>query len=292
MDKRLYGLSLAMVLTASTAASNFPAAAQLGPAMGKKWAEACLLERTKPAYREALERIKLGGSSTSIGEAMVACCRRQNTADSACKNLEKDQGGRTNCEQGLTTCQNIVRADPGVKADLDKAKADKEKADKAKAATAAADGISTVAVNNDGKIPLKVVILTADGGFVDIGRTPDYKIGSFSIDLKKKVSKYHWEVFAPGDVEPCQKLRDETKSSITVRCDQAKASVPLPLPPLAQVAEGWAEKCQPNGAGGPMETCCSRQRRAEPRCTRQPVFQNVADDCDNAERLCRGIVKK
>ena len=64
---------------------------------------------------------------------MVACCRRQNSADSACKNVEKDQGGRTICEQGLTTCQNIVRADPGVKADLDKAKADKEKADKEKA---------------------------------------------------------------------------------------------------------------------------------------------------------------
>ena len=122
MDKRLYGLTFAMVLTAGIAASNFRATAQLGPAMGKKWAEACLSERTKPAYREALERIKLGGSSTSIGEAMVACCRRQNTADSACKNVEKDQGGRTICEQGLTTCQNIVRADPGVKADLDKAK--------------------------------------------------------------------------------------------------------------------------------------------------------------------------
>jgi len=123
MDKRLYGLTFAMALTAGIAASNFPAAAQLGPAMGKKWAETCLSERTKPAYQEALERIKLGGSSTSIGEAMVACCRRQNTADSACKNVERDQGGRTICEQGLTTCQNIVRADPAVKADLDKAKA-------------------------------------------------------------------------------------------------------------------------------------------------------------------------
>jgi hypothetical protein len=140
MDKRLYGLTFAMVLTAGIAASNFPAAAQVGPAMGKKWAETCLSERTKPAYREALERIKLGGSSTSIGEAMVACCRRQNTADSACKNVEKDQGGRTNCEQGLKTCQTIVNADPGVKADLDKAKADKEKADKAKASTAGSGG--------------------------------------------------------------------------------------------------------------------------------------------------------
>ena len=64
---------------------------------------------------------------------MVPCCRTQKTADSAYKNVEKDQGGRTICEQGLTTCQNIVRADPGVKADLDKAKADKEKADKEKA---------------------------------------------------------------------------------------------------------------------------------------------------------------
>src|SRR5580704_16617795 len=132
MDKRLSGLTFAMVLTAGIAVSNFPASAQLGPAMGKKWAETCLSERTKPAYRELLERIKLGGSSTTVGEAMVACCRRRDTADSACKNVEKDQGGRTNCEQGLTTCQTIVKADPSVKADLDKAKADKEKADKAK----------------------------------------------------------------------------------------------------------------------------------------------------------------
>jgi hypothetical protein len=87
-------------------------------------------------------------------------------------------------------------------------------------AAAAAGSISKVQVNNAGSTPLKVVILTADGNFVDIGRTPDYKTGSFSIDLKQKVSKYHWEVFAPGAVEPCQKLRDETSSSITVQCQR------------------------------------------------------------------------
>jgi hypothetical protein len=151
--------------------------------------------------------------------------------------------------------------------------------------------IAAVAVNNGGKLPLKVVILDAD--FKELGRTSDYKTGSFSVELKTHVSKYHWEVFAPGDVEPCQKLRDETKNSISVGCDHTKAPEKLPpLPPLAQVAQSWAEKCQPNGAGGPMETCCSRQRRAETHCTRQPVFLNVAEDCDNAERLCRGLVKK
>jgi hypothetical protein len=55
MDKRLYGLTFAMVLTAGIAASNFPAAAQVGPAMGKKWAETCLSERTKPAYRDSVQ---------------------------------------------------------------------------------------------------------------------------------------------------------------------------------------------------------------------------------------------
>jgi hypothetical protein len=287
MDKRLAGLTFAMVLTAGIAASNFPAAAQLGPAMGKKWADTCLSERTKPAYREALERIKLGGSSTSIGEAMVACCRRQNTADSACKNLEKDQGGRTICEQGLTTCQTIVKADPGVKADLDKAKAE---ADKAKAA--AADNISTVTVNNNGKIPLKVVIL--DAAFADIGRTSDYKTGSFSIPLKKQVGKYHWEVFAPGDVEPCQKLRDETKSSITVQCQHSKAEdkppPPAPEPLLLTMGKKWGDKCLPNGDGGAMSTCCSRQRRAEAAC-RGVQLGAPPTPCDNAEKICQGMVR-
>jgi hypothetical protein len=295
MDKRLYGLTFAMVLTAGIAASNVPVAAQLGPALGKKWAETCLSERTKPAYRELLERIKLGGSSTSVGEAMVACCRRQNTADSACKNLEKDQGGRTNCEQGLTTCQTIVKADPGVKADLDKAKADKEKADKAKADTAAA-GVLTVTVNNTGKIPLKVVIL--DMSKNDIGRTPDYKTGSIPpITLKQNVTKYHWEVFAPGDVEPCQIGHDETKSSITVQCQRSKAEEkpPITLPRLiSDLSTKWVDKCAPDGgpfgAGGAVATCCSRQRRAEAACQTAPGTLDSSGSCNVAERTCQETV--
>ena len=71
--------------------------------------------------------------------------------------------------------------------------------------------------NNDGKVPLKVVIL--DMGKYDIGRTPDYELGSMPpITLKQKVAKYHWEVFAPGAKEPCQVGHDETRSSITVHC--------------------------------------------------------------------------
>jgi hypothetical protein len=90
------------------------------------------------------------------------------------------------------------------------------------ATSAPAGSISTVTVNNTGKLPLKVVIL--DMGKSDIGRTADYKTGSIgSITLKTTVSKYHWEVFAPGDVEPCQVGHDETRLSITVGCQVSKA---------------------------------------------------------------------
>ena len=99
--------------------------------------------------------------------------------------------------------------------------------------TAVADDISKVTGNIGGNIPLKVVILSADGRFREIGRTPDYKTGSFSIDLKEKVSKYHWEVFAPKDVEPCDKKRDETKSSLNVKCLRSKAEEKPPSPTAA-----------------------------------------------------------
>jgi hypothetical protein len=152
---------------------------------------------------------------TTLVEATTACCRRERNNDAACKNVEKDQGGRVNCQQGQDACQTIVKADPGLKADLEKA-ATKATTDN-NAAKAAPDNISTVTVNNDGKVPLKVVIL--DMGKYDIGRTPDYELGSMPpITLKQKVAKYHWEVFAPGAKEPCQVGHDETRSSITVHC--------------------------------------------------------------------------
>lgn len=93
---------------------------------------------------------------------------------------------------------------------------------------AVAGDISKVTGNIAGNVPLKVVIL--DEHFRDIGRTPDYKTGGFSIELKVKVSRYHWEVFAPNDVEPCDKKRDETNSSINVKCLHSKAEKKQPSP--------------------------------------------------------------
>jgi hypothetical protein len=82
--------------------------------------------------------------------------------------------------------------------------------------------VTRVTVTNSGSIPLKVVIL--DEHSKELGRTSDYKTGSFSIALNPHVSKYRWEVFAPGDKEPCQEQRDETKSSITVQRQRSKAA--------------------------------------------------------------------
>jgi hypothetical protein len=278
MNNRSFGLTFALALTAGISATNFPVAAQspLGKAMGEKWAKSCLTESAKTAYRQQLQRAP---AATTIAEATAACCRREKTNDSACKNVDKDQGGRVNCQQGQETCQTIVKADPGLKADLDKA---------------TADNISTVTVNNDGKVPLKVVIL--DMGKYDIGRTPDYKLGDMPpITLKQKVSKYHWEVFAPGAQEPCQVGHDETRSSITVHCQPSKAeekpATPVSLPLPVEIGKKWADKCLPNGDGGAMGTCCSRQRRAEASCTQQPVLNPAASNCDMAEKSCQAIVR-
>jgi hypothetical protein len=219
MNQRSFGLTFALALTAGVSVTNFPAAAQspLGKAMGEKWAKSCLTESARTAYRQQLQRAPV---PTTLVEATTACCRRERNNDAACKNVEKDQGGRVNCQQGQETCQTIVKADPGLKADQDKAAA-KPTPDNV-SAKAAADNISTVTVNNDGKVPLKVVIL--DMGKYDIGRTPDYELGSMPpITLKQKVAKYHWEVFAPGAKEPCQVGHDETRSSITVHCQPSKA---------------------------------------------------------------------
>jgi hypothetical protein len=149
-----------------------------------------------------------------------------------------------------------------------------------------------IKVTNGGKIPLKVVILDAVK-FSEIGRTPDYKIGSFDLELTQHVSKYHWEVFAPGDKEPCQKQRDETKPAITVRCDHTKESEKLPpLPVAATVGSVWADQCNTNGAGGAKGTCCARLRMAEPHCRLPPgwppgVAGEAGAECDTAEKMCQ-----
>jgi hypothetical protein len=172
-------------------------------------------------------------------------------------------------------------------------------------------GIATVTVNIQGKVPLKTVILS-DPGKSDIGRAnPDnyLKPGSSpTITLHDqqnkptKVSKYHWEVFAPGDVEPCAVGHDVTASSITVACERSKAEEqrPQPLavgprpsvdPSLAEMlATHWEVICAPGGgpwgAGGPVATCCARQERDDARCAGSANGRA----CLEAERSCQQAV--
>jgi hypothetical protein len=147
---------------------------------------------------------------------------------------------------------------------------------------AVADDISKVTGTVGGDIPLKVVILSADGRFRDIGRTPDYKTGSFSIDLKEKVSKYHWEVFAPKDVEPCDKKRDEIKSSINVKClhskvEEKQATIhPSPSPTAAPTDS------QRNVA---VQTCTDDARDARGRCPQQGSGQQHAAPTDSQRNV-------
>jgi hypothetical protein len=117
MVTMLRSTSILLAVIAALAASSFPAAAQLSKLMGEKWAKNCLTETAKSEYQKALQRGPLG--PISVGEATVACCRRERTSDSACKDVEKDQGARTNCQLGQETCQTIVKADPGLKADIE-----------------------------------------------------------------------------------------------------------------------------------------------------------------------------
>jgi hypothetical protein len=158
------------------------------------------------------------------------------------------------------------------------------------------DLMKKVSVTNGGSVPLKVVIL--DAGFADIGRTPDYKTGSFDVTLKKGVAKYLWEVFMPGAVEPCQKKRDETKDTITVQCQAANVPAKVPdaahMPVTRPVTETsgaqWAENCKVKDASfSVMEACCTRHRTAEPYCMQDP--QHPPKDCAAAELLCQQSVR-
>jgi hypothetical protein len=107
--------------------------------------------------------------------------------------------------------------------------------------TAAADEFSKVTGNISGKVPLKIVIL--NDKLVEIGRTSDYQTGSFSISLRDKVSKYHWEAFAKGESNPCDKNRDVTASSITT----------LPRPHTCEPKAAAATGVQ-NGEQGGLQT--------------------------------------
>jgi hypothetical protein len=142
----LRSTSVLLAVIAGIVASSFPAAAQspLGKAMGEKWANSCVAE-AKSAIRQAMAK----GVGSSVGELTVACCRRARNDDSACKNIEKDQASRVNCQVGLETCQNVVKADPGLKADIEKAEKEKaEKEAKEKAAAAGPQNCKGVKVSN------------------------------------------------------------------------------------------------------------------------------------------------
>jgi hypothetical protein len=145
-----------------------------------------------------------------------------------------------------------------------------------------------ISVTNSGDVPLKVVIL--DTGFIDIGRTPDYKTGTFEITLRHGVAKYHWEVFTPGAVEPCDKLRNVSESSIKVHCQRPKAPdaahMPITMPVTETSGTKWAEKCKPGGFAG-AATCCAKLRQAEPYCMQQPPLPGSAAECGAAEELCK-----
>ena len=145
-----------------------------------------------------------------------------------------------------------------------------------------AHAFDKISVTNGGKMPLKIVILDADK-FKEIGRSgSDFKKGSFDVPIKPAATKYHWEAFRPGDLEPCQKKRDETAGSISVGCD---------LPSSVKTAhERWGGICVPTGAGGPIATCCKRQRAADKFCQTTDVASTAI--CNVDEKLCQDIVDK
>jgi hypothetical protein len=96
------------------------------------------------------------------------------------------------------------------------------------AGTAAADDAWEVTVKNDGKLPLKVVILNKDFG--EVGRTSDFITDTVTLKLDpKKKSAYHWEAFARGDPVPCATQQNVSTSSITVHCDHTKAEERNPV---------------------------------------------------------------
>jgi hypothetical protein len=95
------------------------------------------------------------------------------------------------------------------------------------AGTAAADDSWKLTVNNSGSVPLKVTILDQNGVDITADRSAEFIKGSGTVTVKKK-GPYRWEVFAPGEREPCQKQRDVSSSSISVHCEAKAAAAPAP----------------------------------------------------------------
>jgi hypothetical protein len=93
------------------------------------------------------------------------------------------------------------------------------------AGTAAADDSWKLTVNNSGSVPLKVTILDSNGVDITADRSAEFIKGSGTVTVKKK-GPYRWEAFAPGEREPCQKQRDVSSSSISVRCEPKAAAAP------------------------------------------------------------------
>jgi hypothetical protein len=140
-----------------------------------------------------------------------------------------------------------------------------------------AHAFDKISVTNNGKMPLKVVIL--DEKFKEIGRSgSDFKKGSFTVSISPAATKYHWEAFRVGDLEPCVKKRDETSGSISLGCDIPGT--------LKAGGDRWGGLCVPTGAGGPIETCCKRQRLADKLCN-DPT---LGDICDLEQSRCQYIV--
>ena len=96
------------------------------------------------------------------------------------------------------------------------------------AGAAAADDAWELTVKNDGKLPLRIVILSP--GFGELKRTPDFITGTATLKLDpKRKGKYHWEAFAKGDPVPCATQQNVTASSISVHCDHTKAEERNPI---------------------------------------------------------------
>lgn len=151
--------------------------------------------------------------------------------------------------------------------------------------TASADDISKVTGNVGGKVPLMVTIVSADGRSRELGRMTDYKTGSFSIDLKEKVSKYHWQAFKKSETTPCDKNRDVTTSSIpTVPRERAcEDKAPATGEQSNQHAGGQGNQQQNNATSGVMQQPPQPQPQQKPPPKLQLDQAQLSKAVDDAE---------
>ena len=109
MNRNSCGMLIGGAVIAGISLLFFPAAAESPKDMGGKW----------------------GGKCATSGRA-AACCKEQRSADTACKNLEKEKAGSSavkNCEEAEKVCEAAVRsAEEAKKAEDEK----KKKAEDAK----------------------------------------------------------------------------------------------------------------------------------------------------------------